>query len=263
MSWTSTACRTAWLFSSSIHRTIPWLTFTVKVNRRSRWLCQQLLCKLQWLQWPASSCLVQPSTALLVVVCQFAHGRMEIGLWTGRWGSTSQSWHVQARHLVFCFEQLLTMLGSDWCHCLQVSDVFLLPPLSIQVRLLWFHDIINVSVSLSFLSNLQWLGGNGVPSSSWQILALMRVCLLLCRLRLSKSIESMNVACKKSVKVSHHSTVGSLWYDLASMIYAFARQQFQLGLKHWLFLSSRSCMQRVQEQWPKSWSWHVSFRRWT
>ena len=52
--------------------------------------------------------------------------------------------------------------------------------------------------SHSFLSNLQRLGGNYRRHPD-KFLALMRVCLLLCRLRLSKSIESMNVACKKSV----------------------------------------------------------------
>ena len=68
--------------------------------------------------------LIVPATSLLVAMasmtrqfvfssafnCAFGCGLPVCSLDSGRWRSTSQSWHVQAQHLVFCFEQLLTML---------------------------------------------------------------------------------------------------------------------------------------------------------
>ena len=96
----------------------------------------------------------------------------------------------------------------------------------IEVGLLWFHNtIIIVSVSLSFLSNLLWLDnkfwlswgfvcwfvgwGSRNPLRTW-----MWACCSLLKFHIYHKI----------------STVGSLWYDLASMIeYGFAQGQFQLG----------------------------------
>ena len=128
-----------------------------------------------------------------IVVCQFAHGRMESGLGKKRCRQAFGTRPSPALGVLFWAAfamlrlRLMSLFTTFWC-------IFvLLPPLSIQVGLLWFHDTISVSVSLSFLGNLQWLDGNGVPWSQWQFLALMRVCLLLCRLRLSKSNESTNV----------------------------------------------------------------------
>ena len=162
---TSTAWRTALLFSSISHRATWPNPFHTSV----------------------SNCLCS------IVVCQFAHGRMEIGLWKMKKHQSIVARPSPALVVLFwaAFAMLRFRLMSLFKTFLCIF--VLLPPLSIQVRLLWFHDTISVSVSLSFLGNLQWLDGNGVPWSQWQILALMRVCLLLCRLRLSKSNESTNV----------------------------------------------------------------------
>ena len=87
---TSTAWRTALLFSSISHRATWPNPFHTSV----------------------SNCLCS------IVVCQFAHGRMEIGLW-----KMKKHQSIVARPspaLVVCFEQLLQCFGSDWCHCLQL-----------------------------------------------------------------------------------------------------------------------------------------------
>ena len=142
------------------------------------WPFETVLQVVVWVLWYAS---------LLIV-------DLQDGNWT-REEKMSASLRDTDEPITWCFvlSNFWQCFGSDWCICLQLFDVFLLPPLSIQVRLLWFHDTISVSVSLSFRGNLQWLDGNGVPWSQGRILALMRVCLLLCRLMLSKSNESTNV----------------------------------------------------------------------
>ena len=93
---TSTAWRTALLFSSISHRATWPNPFHTSVSN--------CLCSI-----------------VVLPVCS----RQDWELDSGRWRSTSQSWHVQARHLLFCFEQLLQCFGSDWCHCLKLSYVFL------------------------------------------------------------------------------------------------------------------------------------------
>ena len=71
---------------------------------------------------------------------------------------------------------MLNLVSNMLSLCLQPLIL-----LSFEDRLLWFHDTINIGRAfLSFLSHsgVAWSGS---------------VALLLCRLRLSKSIESMNV----------------------------------------------------------------------
>ena len=150
-------------------------------------------------QYPPHYLIWPFETVLQVVVWALRYASLLItDLQDGTWireDKMSASLRNTDEPITWCFvlSSFWQCFCSDWCHCLHLSDVFfvLLPPLSlsIQVRLLWFHNTIKVSVSLSFLSNLQWLDGNGVPWSAWQILTLIRVCLL--RLRLSKSIESI------------------------------------------------------------------------
>ena len=92
---------------------------------------------------------------------------LQDGNWT-REEKMSASLRDTDEPITWCF------VLSSFCNAFVQIDVIvynflmyfvLLPPLSIQVRLLWFHDTISVSVSLSFLGNLQWLDGNGVPWS--------------------------------------------------------------------------------------------------
>ena len=120
----------------------------------------------------------------------------------------------------FVLSSFWPCLDSNLCHCIKLSDE-LLPPLSLPLH--WgqtamVSQCMNVSVSLSFLSNLLWLDnkfwlswgfvccfvgwGSRNPLRTW-----MRACCSLLKFHIYQKV----------------STVGSLWYDLASMIeYAFA-----------------------------------------
>ena len=117
--------------------------------------------------------LIVPATSLLVAMasmtrqfvfssafnCAFGCGLPVCSRQDGNWTLEDEEAPINrgtSKPGTWCFvlSSFWQCFGSDWCHCLQLSDVFLLPPLSIQDRLLWFHDTINVSVCLSFLSNL-------------------------------------------------------------------------------------------------------------
>ena len=109
---------------------------------------------------PAASLLVAMASMPLQFVfssafnCAFGCGLPVCSRQDGKWikeEKMSESLRDTSEPGAWCFvlSSFWQCFGSDWCHCLQLSDVFLLPPLSIQVRLLWFHDIINVSVSLT------------------------------------------------------------------------------------------------------------------
>ena len=159
MSWTSTACRTAWLFLPvSTALSLDW-------HLQSKSTGGAVDCASNFFAVAMAS-MTRQFVFSSAFNCAFGCGLPVCSRQDGNWTledeeAPSQSWHVQARHLVFCFEQLLTMLRfrlmslftTFWC-------IFvLLPPLSIQVRLLWFHDTISVSVSLSFL---------GQPAVAWR-----------------------------------------------------------------------------------------------